>query len=72
MKPTMTFKKHSQGETEKDSKEFIESLNRNSVRYLIVDSFALSYYMDYEPLRNTIRNGAYGSGALPVGIGHST
>lgn len=31
---------------EKDFKEFIESLNRNSVRYLIVGSFALSYYAE--------------------------
>ena len=29
---------------EKDFKEFIGSLNKNSVRYLIVGSFALSYY----------------------------
>jgi len=31
---------------EKDFKEFIESLNKNSVRYLIVGSFALSYYSE--------------------------
>lgn len=31
---------------EKDFKEFIGSLNRNSVRYLIVGSFALSYYAE--------------------------
>lgn len=31
---------------EKDFKEFIESLNKNSVRYLIVGSFALSYYAE--------------------------
>jgi hypothetical protein len=31
---------------EKDFKEFIESLNRNSVRYLIVGSFALSFYAE--------------------------
>jgi hypothetical protein len=31
---------------EKDFKEFIESLNKNSVRYLIIGSFALSYYSE--------------------------
>jgi len=31
---------------EKDFKEFIESLNKNSVRYLIIGSFALSYYCE--------------------------
>jgi predicted nucleotidyltransferase len=31
---------------EKDFKEFIESLNENSVRYLIIGSFALSYYSE--------------------------
>jgi len=31
---------------EKDFKEFIESLNKNSVRYLIIGSFALSYYAE--------------------------
>ncbi len=31
---------------EKDFKEFIESLNTNSVRYLIIGSFALSYYSE--------------------------
>ncbi len=31
---------------EKDFKEFIESLNRHDVRYLIVGSFALSYYAE--------------------------
>jgi hypothetical protein len=31
---------------EKDFKEFIASLNRNNVSYLIVGSFALSYYAE--------------------------
>jgi hypothetical protein len=31
---------------EKDFKEFIGSLNKNNVRYLIVGSFALSYYAE--------------------------
>jgi hypothetical protein len=31
---------------EKDFKEFIESLNKNSVRYLIIGNFALSYYSE--------------------------
>jgi hypothetical protein len=31
---------------EKDFKGFIESLNRNNVRYLIIGSFALSYYAE--------------------------
>ncbi|OGD26287.1 MAG: hypothetical protein A2V57_08800 [Candidatus Aminicenantes bacterium RBG_19FT_COMBO_65_30] len=31
---------------EKDFKEFIGSLNNNSVRYLIIGSFALSYYAE--------------------------
>lgn len=31
---------------EKDFKEFIGSLNKNSVRYLIIGSFALSYYSE--------------------------
>jgi len=31
---------------EKDFKEFIGSLNKNSVRYLIIGSFALSYYAE--------------------------
>jgi len=31
---------------EKDFKEFIESLNKNNVRYLIIGSFALSYYSE--------------------------
>jgi len=32
--------------TEKDFKEFIGSLNSHSVRYLIIGSFALSYYAE--------------------------
>ena len=31
---------------EKDFKEFIASLNKNNVRYLIIGSFALSYYAE--------------------------